>query len=125
MNYSDYGGEILPDGTLQVSEAAEKAMKSMMEKEISDAWDQVIERARQQGPEALKWAGLLRRRAELLKEYAFPTVMDDIYRLDLEIEGEKDTDENLEGWLWNTCSADMRAEAREEILKYRLIRRAK
>ena len=108
-----------------VSEAAEMAMKSMMEKEISDAWDQVIDRARLQGPEAHKWALLLRRRAELLKEFAFPTVMDDIYRLDLEIEGEADTDENLEGWLWNTCSADMRDEAREEILKYRLIRRHK
>ena len=90
-------------------------MKSFLEDAVSAAWDQVIDRARRQGPEALRKAELLRRRADLLREHAFPVVAAEIYQIDLEIEGEADTDENLEGWLWNTCSADMRAEAREEI----------
>ena len=90
-------------------------MKSFLEDAVSAAWDQVVERARLQGPEALRKAELLRRRADLMRDHAFPAVAAEIYQIDLEIEGETDTDENLEGWLWKTCPADLRAEAREEI----------
>ena len=82
---------------------------------VAQAWDQVIDRARRQGPEALRKAELLRRRADLMRDHAFPAVVAEIYQIDLEIEGETDTDENLEGWLWKTCPADLRAETREEI----------
>ena len=82
---------------------------------VAQAWDTVIDRARLQGPEALRKAELLRRRADLMRDHAFPAVAAEIYQIDLEIEGETDTDENLEGWLWKTCPADLRAEAREEI----------
>jgi hypothetical protein len=47
-------------------------MKSFLEDAVSAAWDQVVERARLQGPEALRKAELLRRRADLLREHAFP-----------------------------------------------------
>lgn len=89
---------------------------------VSFAWDQMIEHARKQGPKALRRAELMRKRADLLREHAFPVVAAEIYQIDLEIEGEKDTDENLEGWLWKTCPAGLRAEAREEIRKFRIRR---
>ena len=82
---------------------------------VAQAWDTVIDRARLQGPEALRKAELLRKRADLMRDHAFPAVVAEIYRIDLEIEGEADTDENLTRWLRKTCPADLRAEAREEI----------
>ena len=90
-------------------------IKDPVAEAVAQAWDQVIDRARRQGPEALRKAELLRRRADLMRDHAFPAVAAEIYQIDLEIEGETDTDENLEGWLWKTCPADLRAETREEI----------
>ena len=90
-------------------------IKDPVAEAVAQAWDQVIDRARRQGPEALRKAELLRRRADLMRDHAFPAVVAEIYRIDLEIEGEADTDENLTRWLRRTCPADLRAEAREEI----------
>ena len=90
-------------------------MKSFLEDAVSAAWDQVIDRARRQGPEALRKAELLRRRADLMRDHAFPAVVAEIYRIDLEIENQPDTDATLTRWLRRTCPADLRAEAREEI----------
>ena len=82
---------------------------------VAQAWDTVIDRARLQGPEALRKAGLLRKRADLMRDHAFPAVVAEIYRIDLEIENQPDTDATLTRWLRRTCPADLRAEAREEI----------
>ena len=90
-------------------------IKDPVAEAVAQAWDQVIDRARRQGPEALRKAELLRKRADLMRDHAFPAVVAEIYRIDLEIEGEADTDENLTRWLRKTCPADLRAEAREEI----------
>ena len=90
-------------------------MKSFLEDAVSAAWDQVVERARLQGPEALRKAELLRRRADLLREHAFPVVAAEIYQIDLKIENQPDTDATLTRWLQRTCPDDLRAETREEI----------
>ena len=90
-------------------------MKSFLEDAVSAAWDQVVERARRQGPEALRKAELLRKRADLMRDHAFPAVVAEIYRIDLKIENQPDTDATLTRWLQRTCPDDLRAEAREEI----------
>jgi len=90
-------------------------IKDPVAEAVAQAWDQVIDRARRQGPEALRKAELLRRRADLLREHAFPVVAAEIYQIDLKIENQPDTDATLTRWLQRTCPADLRAEAREEI----------
>jgi len=73
-------------------------IKDPVAEAVAQAWDQVIDRARRQGPEALRKAELLRRRADLMRDHAFPAVVAaEIYQIDLKIENQPDTDATLSG----------------------------